>query len=81
MQVLHFEAGSHTRKVLRVCFGLSNLQRIPPINARVVRSASRYTPNRQLTHRTVRTQNFPDFGVLGGLRATRTLPVVGRSGA
>src|SRR6266567_525570 len=32
--------------------------------------------NRQLTHRTVRTQDFPDFWVLGGLRATRTLPVV-----
>jgi hypothetical protein len=30
-------------------------------------------PNRQLTHRTVRTQDFPDFWVLGGLRANRTL--------
>ena len=29
--------------------------------------------NRQLTHRTVRTQDFPDFWVLGGLRANRTL--------
>jgi hypothetical protein len=29
--------------------------------------------NRQLTHRTVRTQDSPDFWVLGGLRATLTL--------
>jgi hypothetical protein len=34
--------------------------------------------NHQLIHRTVRTQDFPDFWVLGGLRATRTLPVVFR---
>jgi hypothetical protein len=37
--------------------------------------------NRQLTHRTVRTQDFLDFWVLGGLRANRTLLVVGRSAA
>src|SRR5437016_14205069 len=34
---------------------------------------SRMMPNRQLTHRTVRTQDFPDFWVLGGLRAIRNL--------
>jgi hypothetical protein len=33
--------------------------------------------NHQLIHRTVRTQDFQDFWVLGGLRANRTLlPVV-----
>jgi hypothetical protein len=28
--------------------------------------AKRVSPNRLLTHRTVRTQGFPDFWVLGG---------------
>jgi hypothetical protein len=31
--------------------------------------------NRQLTHRPVRTQDFPDFWVLGGLRANRKQPL------
>jgi hypothetical protein len=36
-------------------------------------TARALTHHRQLTHRTVRTQDFPDFWVLGGLRANRTL--------
>jgi hypothetical protein len=37
-----------------------------------ISSASEPSANRQLTHRIVRTQDFPDFWVLGGLRAIRT---------
>jgi len=37
--------------------------------------------NRQVTRRTVRTRGSPDFWVTGGLPATRTTLVVGRSGA
>ena len=37
--------------------------------------------NRRLTHRTMPTQDFPGFSVLGESQATRTLPVVGRLGA
>src|SRR5258708_1849185 len=41
---------------------------------------ARCIQNRQLTYRTVRTQDFPDFWVLGGLRAIRTLLSVAPTG-
>src|ERR1700731_4727583 len=37
-------------------------------------------PNRELTHRTVRTRDFPDFWVPGGSRANRTLLPVSPTG-
>src|ERR1700723_1413004 len=36
-------------------------------------SVSQLIQNRQLTHRTVRTPDFPDFWVLGRLRAIRKI--------
>src|SRR5258708_1528343 len=62
------------------CAELDDQAKLEVIWARADASHPRMMPNRQLTHRTVQTQDFPDFWVLGGLRATRTLPVVGRSG-
>jgi hypothetical protein len=40
---------------------------------RIYRFPFQLTQNCQLTHRTVQRQDFPDFWVLGGLRANRTL--------
>src|SRR6266702_2113659 len=55
------------------CLVSESRNRSVPGYADVAGNASEFMPNRQLTHRTVRTRDFPDFGVLGGSRANRPL--------